>query len=358
MSAYFQGLNYSLANEDTWVEHQLLPTEVDSIFTVCGSGSRVLPLIAKNPGQIHVVDLSETQLKLFRLRLAAAKNLSPAEFHYLLGYTQVSPLSRSQLMAKLPLSPDDQNFWKSQESAWQNAGFIYLGKWERHFMKMGKYFQLIPGVNVAPLFEAKDLTEQKEIIKKYWKPAFFKFYTKVVLNEWISNKLLYKGSYAGAKAARTTEMSTADFVFSEFNDLFHHTWVRSNYFLNMIFLNQVTNPECFPAECDPEILAAVRASKSQVQCHQRDLLSLLNEKPHDFYSLSDTFSYMKDQEVGAFLSQLPKEIKTNSQMVIRTFMRKPKFAISAPWVTDPVLNKALAKKDCTRVYEFTWLKKS
>jgi S-adenosylmethionine-diacylglycerol 3-amino-3-carboxypropyl transferase len=358
VSTYFQGLNYSLANEDTRIEHDLLPENAGSVFSVCGSGGRVLPLIAKNPGEVHVVDLSETQLKLFRLRYAAAQKLNRNEFLFLLGYVKDAPYLRADLLQRLKLSAEDEKFWKSQEQLWRKDGFIYLGKWERHFMKLGKFFRLIPGVNVAPLFEAKNLTEQKEILNRYWKPAFFKTYTIIVLNEWVSNKLLYKGSFAGGSKVKTKKLSTAEMVFAEFNDLFHHTHVRSNYFLNMIFLNHVSFPEAYPIECSEGVLEGVRKAHPRIVFEQQNLLPLLKQRPHDFYSLSDTFSYMQDEEVGSFLSTLPEDIPQGSKMVIRTFMRKPHFTISSPWKTDEKLNEKLAKKDCTRVYEFTVLKKS
>lgn len=357
MSNYFDGLNYSLANEDTWVEHDLLSYEASSVFTVCGSGSRVLPLLAKNPAHVHVVDLSETQLKLCRLRLAAAQKLSRDEFLFLLGYIQDAPILRSELIKRLKLHPQDERFWKSQEHLWRQRGFIYLGKWERHFMKLGKFFRLIPTVNVAPLFEAKNLQEQQEILEHYWKPKFFKFYTRVVLNEYVSNKLLYKGSFAGGSKMKTHELSTAEMVFREFNDLFQKTHVRSNYFLNMIFLNHVSFPEAYPAECHEGILEKTKKSTAQMHYHQQNLLPLLKAHPHSFYSLSDTFSYMQDAEVGSFLSTLPQNIPSGSKIVIRTFMRKPRFEINPPWKTEPVLNESLAKRDCTRVYDFTVLEK-
>lgn len=358
MNSYFQGLNYSLANEDTRIEYDLLPDNVNSVFSVCGSGGRVLPLIAKNPAEVHVVDLSETQLKLFRLRYAAALELNRDEFLFLLGYVKDAPLLRVDLLQRLKLPPEDEKFWKSQEDLWRGDGFIYLGKWERHFMKLGRFFRLIPGVNVAPLFEAKNLAEQKEILHRHWKPAFFKNYTKIVLNEWVSNKLLYKGTFAGASKLKTKELSTAEMVFQEFNDLFLHTHVRSNYFLNMIFLNHVSYPEAYPCECSEEVLLKVKKAGPKIVFEQKNLLTLLKQRPHDFYSLSDTFSYMKDEEVGSFLSTLPSEIPKGSKMVIRTFMRKPHFTISSPWKTDLKRNEELAREDCTRVYEFTVLEKS
>lgn len=358
MSKYFQGLNYSLANEDTWVEYNLAPEGAKSFFSVCGSGSRVTPLLAKNPQEMHVVDLSETQLKLFRLRFQAAKKLSYREYLHFLGYTN-SPQdeNRSHIIEKLKLPAEDLHHWKAQEQLWQKAGFIYLGKWESHFMKLGKIFKTVSFSNLRPVFAAKDLEEQREAVKEHWKPEFFKRYTQIVMNEWIANKLLYKGSFAGGKDNKTMNITAAQFIYEEFNDLFLNTWVRSNYFLQMIFLNEVAHPEAYPAECNEEIFEGIKSCQTKIFYHKENLLKLLTNKAHDFYSLSDTFSYMSNEEVKDFLRELPQEVMPETNMVIRTFMRKPTFEIVPPWETDLKQNQEMAKKDCTRMYEFTLLKK-
>lgn len=359
MSTYFQGLNYGLANEDTWVEYKLAPENARSFFSVCGSGSRVTPLLAKNPEHMHIVDLSETQLAAFRLRFAAIKNLTYEDYLFFLGYVPVSKSQkkRSELILKLNLSNEDLAMWKSQEMLWEKSGFIYLGKWERHFMKVGRFFQAITLSNLKPIFEAKNLEEQKKILEKHWNPKLFHLYTKIVMNEWVANRLLYKGHYAGGKENKTMQISAADFVFNEINDLFQNTWVRSNYFLNMIFLNEVTAPESYPAECNEEIFNKVKKCETQIHFHKKNLLELLLNEGQDFYSLSDTFSYMKDADVKDFLSKMPSGIKAQTQIVIRTFMRKPSFEIASPWKTNEALNLKLAKEDCTRMYEFSVLEK-
>jgi S-adenosylmethionine-diacylglycerol 3-amino-3-carboxypropyl transferase len=359
MSRYFQGLNYGLANEDTWIEYNLCPERPKSIFTVCGSGSRVLPLMAKNPDEIHVVDLSETQLALFRLRLAAVKKLTYEEFLFFLGYVKdAKPIKRTDLFSILELNDEDRNLWRSQQSLWENQGFIYLGKWERHFMNMGKIFQKLTLTDTRPLFEAKDLAHQKKILPKYWHRRLFKIYTQIIMNEWVANKLLYKGHYAGSADNKTMNVSASEFVYREVNDLFQNTWVRGNYFLNMIFLNEVSTPDSYPAECDRKIFESVKIGKTKVYCHQQNLLELMLKQGHDFYSLSDTFSYMKDEDVKDFLTKIPSGLDPHPQIVIRTFMRKPSFTISGPWVTDEKRNEKLAQQDCTRMYEMCVISKN
>lgn len=355
---YFHGLNYSLANEDTWVEYRLAPENANSFFAVCGSGSRVIPLLAKNPKHLHIVDLSEAQLKLFRLRLEVIKKCSYSDYLFFLGYLDKNGnSSRVELMKQLDLSAEDRAYWQQFEKDWSSKGFIYLGRWESHFMKLGKLFQKITWNKLTPYFDTKGTQEQKKLTKKHWSPKLFDLYCKIVMNEYVANKLLYKGSFAGSKNNKTMQLSAAEYVSQEFNDLFQNTWVKGNYFLQLIFLNKVKFREAFPAECDENLFNQIKQSTTQIHFHQKNLLELLKETPHDFYSLSDTFSYMSDADVSNFLSSLPPSILKGTKMVIRTFMRKPSFVISSPWATDQEVNLRLAKEDCTRMYEFSVLEK-
>jgi S-adenosylmethionine:diacylglycerol 3-amino-3-carboxypropyl transferase len=277
---------------------------------------------------------------------------------YFLGYEPKSNSSKRQdLINRLELSQDDLTFWKSFQEQWKDDGFIYLGKWEKHFMMLGKLFQKLTFKSLLPLFATRDMEEQTKVMSKYWSDSFFKFYTKIVMNEWVANKLLYKGSFAGAKDKKTMKVSAADYISCEFSDLFKNTWVKSNYFLQLIFLNKVTFKEAFPAECDESLFNKIKASTTIVFFHQGNLLEFLKVKPHDFYSLSDTFSYMKDEDVSGFLESLPSDIKPHTNMVIRTFMRSPSFKVVPPWETNSELNSKLAKEDCTRMYEFRVLSK-
>jgi S-adenosylmethionine-diacylglycerol 3-amino-3-carboxypropyl transferase len=355
---YFQGLNYSLANEDTWIEYKLAPENAQSFFCVCGSGSRVIPLLAKNPKKLHIVDLSSAQLRLFRLRISAIKVLSYDEYLFFLGYRQKNEgLDRRILLNKLGLDGDDLKYWNYFEKDWKNDGFIYLGRWERHFMKLGKFYQKIFLKNLFPLFETTSQADQLKRLPHLWSKKLFNFYTNIVLNPWVANKMLYKGHFAGSEEKRTNPLSAADYVAHEFNDLFETTWVKSNYFLQLIFLGKVFFKEAFPAECDVELFNKIKINTTEIFYHQENLLTLLKQSPHDFYSLSDTFSYMSDSEVSSFLTGLPESVPLGAQIIIRTFMRKPHFKVELPWKTDQELNMKLAKDDCTRMYEFCVLKK-
>jgi S-adenosylmethionine:diacylglycerol 3-amino-3-carboxypropyl transferase len=357
---YFNDFNYSLANEDTWVELNLAKPNLESIFAVCGSGSRSVPLLSLNPKELHVTDLSLNQLRLFQLRLAAIKNLDYEEYLFFLGYLKSlektnSSVERIRLFERLQLSSLEKEYWRQRQDIWSPNGFIYLGRWEKHFMMLGRVFQQLSFSDLKPIFAANSLAEQKELVKKHWPKSLFKLYTKLVLNSYVSNKLLYKGAYAGSDKRRTSSMTPSELIFHEFNDLFENTWVRSNYFLQLIFLNEIHFAEAYPAEANKDIFNKVKMSQTKVFYHEKNLLDLAKEKPHNFYSLSDTFSYLSNEQAQGFFKNLPN-LDSQTKIVIRSFMREPTFQVDSNWaVLEDEMKKAKAL-DCTRMYDFKILK--
>jgi S-adenosylmethionine-diacylglycerol 3-amino-3-carboxypropyl transferase len=155
---YFSDLNYTLSNEDTRIEFDLLPENAERVFSIAGSGARCLPLISKNPKYLDVIDMSVSQLYLCELRLAAMKTLSYEEYLFLLGYRGAlqsggdSGDDREVLFRKLTLSADATQYWNERKEGWKPRGFILLGRWESHFQKLGYLFREVLQCDFSKVF--------------------------------------------------------------------------------------------------------------------------------------------------------------------------------------------------------------
>ena len=113
---YFTGLNYTLGNEDTSVEIALVKQyKPQSIFTVCGSGGRSIPLCGEALN-VSLSDLSKEQIHLAMLREATYKQLTHEEFLNFWGYFPFfdnnSCEARKNLFNKLDLSADVRNYFQ------------------------------------------------------------------------------------------------------------------------------------------------------------------------------------------------------------------------------------------------------
>lgn len=356
---YFSDLNYTLANEDTSVEYRLLPEKMDRVFCIAGSGSRVLPLIARHPKSIDVVDMSPSQLYLTELRYQAAKAMSYEEWLFFLGYRgglqkggRMGGDDRVELFERIELSPESKRYWRERQEGWRPRGFILLGRWEGHFQILGRIFREYLRCDFTPIFEAQDLNEQVDLWDLHWPKLRFSAFLKVAASEYVFNRFLYKGHFAGSDRNRTESRSPSVFLEEEFRRLFHTQLARKSYFLQVLFLGRIRYEEGLPLEAHEYIYDAIRASPTKLKFHSGNLLDFLPEAPWDFVSLSDTVSYLAPDDANSILGLLPAEAKSGSHVVIRSFMKAPTAIDSTGWEELTDVQEEAWKTDVTGVYRF------
>ncbi|KYG66033.1 transferase [Bdellovibrio bacteriovorus] len=361
---YFSDLNYTLANEDTRVEWELLPANVDRVFSIAGSGARCLPLLAKKPKNLDVIDMSVSQLYLCELRLQAMKNLSYGEYLFLMGYRgalQGGPNEgddREALYRRLKLSPEATAYWNERVKGWKPKGFILLGRWESHFQKIGVLFRDYLKCDFTKIFETQSLAEQAEAYEKYWPKLRWNSFIRVVASEYVFNKFLYKGHFSGKSDHRTEQRPPSQFIMEEFERIFKTQLVRKNYFMQILFLGKIAYEEGLPLEAHEDVVEAVKKSKTEIRYLHGNLLEELPKHAYDFISLSDTISYLPQQEANQILQRLHPDTKSGSQMVIRSFMRAPTAMDLKSWQELVDKNMWAQNLDGTGVYQFHIFKKN
>ena len=359
MSAeYFSSLNYTLANEDTFIEYALLPQKVSRVFSIAGSGARCLPLIAQNPEVLDIIDMSQEQIYLCELRIEAMKQLSEDEWLYFMGYRgglqagNQAGDDRWSLFLKIKISQSAKSFWSERKEAWLSKGFILLGRWESHFQKLGKIFRDYLKCGFSEIFKAQSLSEQIQIYEDKWPHLRWKSFMRVLASEYVFNKYLYKGHFSGTQDHRTENRPPHQFIMEEFERVFRTQLVRKNYFMQILFLGEIRYQEGLPLEAHSRIIQQVKASSTQVNYHVGNLLELLPRNPYDFISLSDTISYLPESEACEILQKLHPKTAAGSQVVIRSFMRKPKSLNLVHWTQNKEKEKQAHQLDGTGIYEF------
>ncbi|HZM76541.1 MAG TPA: DUF3419 family protein [Candidatus Limnocylindrales bacterium] len=358
MSSYFEGLNYSLANEDSQIESDLLPLGVPSVLAVAGSGARVLPLLAKAPATLTVIDLNPVQLALTELRIVLAKSAQRSEFLEFLGYRETSAARRLEIFRSLPLSEETQALCQSQADRWAPGGWIYLGKWERHFLKLNRMLRSILGQRIDQIFAAPDLTAQIHAYERHWRRGVFRTFLKVFASDFVFNKFLYRGHFAGSRTDRTETRPTWQFLEEEFDRIFRTRLVRQSFFLQLMFLGKVAYEEGLPTETDVKVLAAVQSSPTQISYAAENLLESIAHAPYDFYSLSDTLSYLPSADAHAVLSRVHPATPDGARLIFRSFLRAPAVENHARWQRMPADETWAARTDCTGVYRFHFFEKT
>lgn len=312
---HFNKLNYSFANESTEIEVRLLEENIESVFAIAGSGSRCLPLLSKNPKKLDIYDSSLPQLFITELRFSAVRLLKYDEFLKLLGYQECSAEERIILFNKLDLSLAAKNYWIQTQNIWSKNGFLLMGSWEKKLQILRKVFNF---------FHFKDLNRIfKNNLKQEFPQLSWKMFCKTVLNEFIFRHFLYSGT-----SKYNLDLSFGDFLKSQFSkQIMHSNDLNSEFFLKLLFTGEVdSDPLSWPLEAQKDVFEKAKKSKTEVKFHQKNLTEIQFGQ-HQFYSLSDCFSYLDDNASQKIMNQISGS-NLNSTTVLRYFMYQPRLDFS------------------------------
>lgn len=327
---YFNQLNYTLGNEDTSVDVEIVKKlGAQNIFNVAGSGSRSFPLM-ESGAHLAMVDISEYQLALCRLREALYRQLSFQEFLLFLEFApyggQNNRHERKRLFSELELKSSDRDFFRSlfSENNWESL--LYLGKWERTFQKMSQALRLLLGKDYDQLFEFHNLEEQRDYFlnkfpKMKWKSLLF-----LLGNKSVFNALLYKGDFI----EKNVEGSHFDYYERSFEQLFTENLARESFFAHLCFFGEIRHSDGNPIEAKEENFNAVKKALEEqrvVQYFQGDLVKILSSEEHknkyDYIGLSDVPSYFKGSIEKDFLQNIKSSLITNGVVCLRNYLRIP-----------------------------------
>ena len=275
---YFNQLNYTLGNEDTSIDLEIVKRlGPQAIFNVAGCGSRSFPLL-ETCHELHMVDISEYQLSLCRLREALYRHLNFNEFMIFWDFPpfngQDNSYERKRIFQSLELEEKDREFFRSifQENHWQSL--LYLGKWERTFQTMSHALRLILGKDYKKLFSFHSLDEQREYFKgkfprKKWNALLF-----LLGNKSVFNALLYKGDFI----EKNVEENHFEYYQNSFDTLFENNLARESFFAHLCFHGKIIHSDGNPIEAKEDNFNQVKdklLNGAGIGYHQGDLVSLL-----------------------------------------------------------------------------------
>jgi S-adenosylmethionine-diacylglycerol 3-amino-3-carboxypropyl transferase len=322
---YFNGLNYTLGNEDTSLELKLLPAKTGHVFSVAGSGSRVLPLLAKHPKQVTCVDLSNEQLYLTELRIESARCLEHSEFVAFWGYPPRSAErnERRVLFGRIELSTAADQFCRGLLEAKEWESILYEGRWEKTIARLSRINERITGKKGARLFDARTRSEHFNYLKEKFPWNAWAVLLYLLGNAVVFNALLYKGHFP----RKNIPGSMSKFYLRALNRLFAKGPARRNFFLQLLFFGKIRFSEGNPVECDPMIFSEVKKGLAQTEIHYRlgDAIGEAQKVPEaiDYFSFSDVPSYFSGRVERTFLQQIWPRLAPKSLVVWRNYLHVP-----------------------------------
>ena len=329
MSKYFKNLNYTMANEDTEFEYQLLRPNLPHVLSVCGSGSRVLPLFAKSPQKMSLVDFSLEQIALTKLRIELVRSLTHEEFLLFMGYKKSDEYlcaNRKTHFSKLSLDSQAKNYLKEFFDMTKWNAPLYSGHYEVAIKKISSIIQLVMGKHIAKIKSFKN----KEDFDLYYKSEFphirWRFLLLFLGNSTFFNALLYKGNHPKKNIKETYPQYYREM----FSRLFKNSSPNESFFLQFVFFGEVIFTEGFPFEAKPEIFQKMKdgIKTCKIEFHQGDLIKIIEKDLSDkidFISFSDILSYFDDQTGSKYLQKIKDKLNINAMTVHRYYFHINKY---------------------------------
>lgn len=325
---YFHHLNYTLGNEDTTIEHAILPERAAHVLAVGGSGSRVVPLLARSPSRVTCVDVSDHQLRLAELRVDAARSLGAGDYRAFWGFPP-EPAGRSErqrLFERIGMSAAQREHWTRVFEAQGWDSILYEGRWERTFAKLSRINAALTNRAGEALFEATTGAEHDRLLREAFPRTRWLLTLLLLGNPLMFNLMLYKGGFPRKNIPGTP----FEFYRDSFDKLFRLGPARENFFLQVVFFGKLLYAEGNPCECQTAIYDRAQAALAHTQLEFRHG-SIFDpprpgDPPVDFVSCSDVPSYLPPPLEQTFLQQLRRKLAPGALVVLRTYLREPERA--------------------------------
>lgn len=328
---YFTGLNYTLGNEDTTVEIELIKKlKPKNIFSICGSGGRSLPLMHKEALLLTLSDLSREQLHLAELRLSTYRDLSYEEFLLFWGYFPYADNNnshqRKELFFKLHLSPEARDFFSKVFSEVEFESLLYLGKWERTFAVFAKITSVLLGKDFDRILRFDNLEDQIHYYKTAFPMKRWKAMIQILGNKATFNALLYKGDFI----TKNSPLSHFDYYFQAFERLFTRDLAQKSFFLQLCFYGKIKSLAGVPIEAHKESHERIKESSCPVEYLKEDFVTYLSKgtKQYHFLSLSDVPSYFQGELERDYMQKIKPGLAPGAIIVTRYYLRKSECNLS------------------------------
>lgn len=325
MKSYFDHFNYSLANEDNFLEINIAKiAKSKSILAIAGSGNRSLFLSSTFPDNLVIIDTSSAQINYCQ---------------YKEGLVRESTLD---------------HYWQVL-----NESLLYEGKYEKTLITFSKIIKLLVGSkNVKKLFSFDTHEEQKEYYQKHFPRKRFHLALHLIGNPFVMNKLLYKGSFV----KKNIPLSHGRYYIQRLEEIIQRFLLKEHFFAQLLLLGEIIFPQAKICENTPDVYHQTQAwlkdhrplylQKTITEITLKDLPCKIN-----LVSYSNVPSYYQGKLEQSHMQQLKKILESHALVIVRYYLRIPENIDLTGYldVTDQ-FEKVIAKEKVNmydiKVYQF------
>lgn len=340
---------FGLAQEDERVEAAIFGAPGPREGLCVASGGEVpLGLVARG-FRVVAVDSSPGQLRLVRLKHAAALRLEPADAAGLLGYAAVPADRRRALWAALRehLPAHDRAAWEADPDALAR-GPALAGRFERYVGRFLGPMRLLWGRDTLDaLCAAPDLEAQRRVyeagIERPWVRAAFRLAFRPALYR-------RRGLDERALAQRDDAVPLAEQYLGWLRAWCTATPAADNWFLQVLLRGGLVDPERGPDWLRPAGVAALRAAPDALRLVEGDATRVLAEAPEGSLGaahLSNLGDWLDAEGFAALLGAAARALAPGAPFAWRELQtrREVPAALADRMVVDRPRGEALRAED-------------
>ena len=354
--------NYGISQEDVLSEIRALDISPhDSVLCIASSGEIPLNLAALQNVNILAVDNSISQLRLCKLKMAAATLPDPIQAASFLGYMNMPAMDRQRIFhrdIRALLSEDDNLFWEQHADALQ-FGVVNSGRFELYIRKVSAIGRTVIGrKNLYRLFDCDSVEEQQTVFDRRITGPFLRsifkiaFHPRIYKNRGIDPQGL---THSGAR-------NIAGFFFQRFRNFCCSTPARKNYYLQYTFFNQVLFPEALPEFLLPECHSAFIENSKHLEFRLSDFETTLQQADQGQFNkihLSNIGDWMSKESMAGLFTLIRDKTVPGARAVMRYIhLNHPLPAAVPELVADYQLGEQLLLTDRYPFYTLVPIKRS
>ncbi len=331
--------DFGVSQEDPLTEQLVLDLKPgDRILSVASGGEVPLSLISLTDNlHITAVDISQAQINLCRIKLAAALCLGFPENGQFLGFDFMKPQRRIEIYRDVicqQLAEEEILFWDENLSV-VGQGVISAGRFEQYIAKIRFFSNLFIGKkNLQRLIECPNLEDQKAIFKKYIASRkSLQLLFKVAFHP-----AVYKKRGLQEKALRHADKSTGERFYRKFESFCTANLASQNYFLQYFLTGRCQTPGAFPNYLQPRNRQRLKIFSDQLQFETISFEKKLREEERGVFNkihLSNLGDWMSEEEFSDLRGLLMQKCLPGTILCSR-YLQKNQFAYAgfAPFNID------------------------
>jgi len=313
--------DFGLSQEDPLTEQLTLEIQPgDRILSLASGGEVPITLAALNDNiRVTAVDISESQIRLCRLKLCAALHIRFPLNGQFLGYGRLSGGNRAALYhAEIRpfLSQEDADYWDGKQS-YIRRGIVGAGRFERYLRKLkGVGGMVIGRKNLYALIMAGSLEAQSGVFDK-------RIATRRILHVLFKvafHPAIYRKRGLQDQALIHAGKSTGERFYGKFRDFCTSTPASENYFMHYFLIGGCVTEDAYPAYLQPANLERLKRNLDHLDFRVISFQEALQEQPAGYYNkihLSNLGDWLTESEFESLTAIFREKLTPGTRICYR-----------------------------------------